>query len=183
MDEKSTETVTLCEGKFTRFVRRGTWEYAIRLHASGVVGIVAVTPEGKLLLVEQYRPPLDQRAIELPAGLVGDTPQDKDEALATAALRELEEETGYTAERMVFLTEGPPSSGITNEIIAIFLAQGVRRVGPGGGDASENLIIHEVPLAEVPTFLEARRRQGVQVDLRIYMALYYLEHPELSAEK
>lgn len=168
------EKVTLCTGKFMQLVRRGHWEFTERLHICGIVGIVAVTVEGKLLLVEQFRPAVNARVIELPAGLAGDIAGSECEDLADAARRELEEETGYTAERITFLTEGPPSSGITSEVITLFRANGLRKIGHGGGDHTEDITVHEVPLGEVHPWLEARRQQGTMLDMRIYTGLYFL---------
>jgi ADP-ribose pyrophosphatase len=165
---------TLFEGEYIRLRRCAHWEYAERHNISGIVGIVAVTPEGRLLLVEQYRYPVARNVIELPAGLAGDSAKTRGEALAAAAHRELLEETGYAAERMTFLTEGPPSSGMSNEIISLFLAEGLRQQHAGGGDDSEELTIHTIPLPEVHTWLEAQRRQGRLIDLRIYTALFFL---------
>src|SRR5262245_4821956 len=94
-------------GRFLRLVDEGGWEYVTRPGVSGVVVLVAVTPAGKLLLVEQRRVPVHGRVIELPAGLVGDDGDRRDEPLATAAHRELIEETGYEASEMVRLASGP----------------------------------------------------------------------------
>jgi ADP-ribose pyrophosphatase len=168
------EKEILYAGRFLRMVRRGRWEYAERLNICGIVGIVAVTPEGKILLVEQFRPAVNARVIELPAGLAGDVSGCEHEDLAEAARRELEEETGYTTERMTFLTEGPPSSGMSDEVIALYRADGLRKIGDGGGDHTEDITVHEVPLHEVPTWLQDQRRRGVLLDLRIYTALYFL---------
>src|SRR5438876_3565217 len=80
---------TIAEGKHIRLVRRGFWEFVTRKQVSGIVGIVAVTEDGKLLLVEQPRPALGKDVIELPAGLAGDAEGYAQEALADTAKREL----------------------------------------------------------------------------------------------
>ncbi|MFN7294517.1 MAG: NUDIX hydrolase, partial [Lysobacteraceae bacterium] len=109
-DDPAPTAVTAWEGRWLRIRTRGTWEYAERTHAEGkAVIIVAVTPEQKLLFVEQYRVPLQQRTIEMPAGLVGD--QDGEDTLEMAAARELLEETGWQAAHVEVLMEGPTSSG------------------------------------------------------------------------
>src|SRR5688572_24510395 len=72
MAKKATRDKTLCEGKHIRLVQRGTYEFASRRKASGIVGIIAVNAKGKLLLIEQFRPPVGKRVIEIPAGLAGD---------------------------------------------------------------------------------------------------------------
>ena len=87
------ETETLCNGKWLRLKRRGRWEYAERTNPGGGVMIIAVTPEDRILFVEQYRPAIECMTIEMPAGLVGD--QSGDDTLELAATRELEEETGW----------------------------------------------------------------------------------------
>jgi ADP-ribose pyrophosphatase len=163
----------LAEGRFARFVIQGGWEWVERTNASGAALIVAVTEDGRLILVQQYRIPLAKAVIELPAGLAGDLAGSEHEALAEAARRELFEETGYEAERMEYLTEGPASAGLSTEVYTLFLAANVRRVGPGGGDHTENIQVHLVPLAEVPQWLEQRRQQGLLVDPRIYAGLFF----------
>src|SRR6516162_5329745 len=144
---------TLCTGQFVSLIREGHWEYAQRLNTTGAAVIVAVTDQNELLLVEQYRIPCHARTIELPAGIIGDEPDMGDESHAAAARRELLEETGYAAERFEFLVTGPPSSGLASEMVTIFRATGLWRAGAGGGVAHEDIIVHEVPLADAREWL------------------------------
>ena len=103
---KPEKPTTIAEGKRVRLVRRGDWEYVTRKKSSGIVAIVAVTDDRKLVLVEQFRPPVAKSVIELPAGLAGDAAGHEQEDLTDAARRELLEETGYEADSMEFLAEG-----------------------------------------------------------------------------
>lgn len=167
------ERQVLAEGKFIRMVRRGHWEWAERTNTSGAVVIVAVTAEGEIVFTEQYRIPVGSRVIELPAGLVGDQPQLANEDLIDAAGRELFEETGYQADRFDLATEGPTTAGMTNEVVTILVARDVRRTGKGGGEASEDITVHVVPLAEAADWLERRRREGTMVDPKVYAGLYF----------
>jgi len=164
---------TLGEGRHIRLRVDGGWEYAERLGISGIVVIVAVTPEGRLLLVEQFRQPVGARVIELPAGLAGDTPEAVGEPLEEAARRELLEETGYRAERFERLADGPPSPGMTTEHLTLFRAHGLTRIGPGGGDAKEEIEVHEVELDRVESWLRERQRDGRLVDVKVYAGLYF----------
>lgn len=161
------------KGKFLDLVKRGSWEYVTRPDVSGIVGILAITDDRKLILVEQFRPPVNRRVIEIPAGLAGDYAASAGEELAAAATRELEEETGYRAARMEMVASGVSSAGLTDEIITLFRATELVRVGDGGGDEHENITVHEVPLDEAKVWLEQRVREGLLVDLKIYGALYF----------
>src|SRR5688500_14489571 len=114
-------------GKYIELVRQGGWEFARRKGISGIVGIIAVTDDRKLLLVEQFRPPVGAQVIELPAGLAGDAVGHEKEDLADAARRELLEETGYEARRMERVAAGAASAGMTDEIITLFRATGLTR--------------------------------------------------------
>ena len=166
---------TLWEGRYLNLVMRGSWEYVERRNITGIVCLVAVTDDRKLVLVEQYRPPVGKRVIELPAGLVGDVPGAEAEALETAARRELLEETGYRAGRLERLFDGAPSAGLCDEHITFFLATGLEKVGAGGGDDSEDIAVHEVPLAGLLDWLRARQAGGAIVDAKIFSPLYVYE--------
>lgn len=163
----------LHEAKYLRLRQRGRWEYAERTNAASAVIVVAVTPEDKVLFVEQFRVPIDAPSIEMPAGLVGDLGDA--ESMETAAHRELIEETGWDAERIEFLMLGPSSSGMSNEMIGFVRAHGLRRVGPGGGDASEAIVVHEVPREGVAGWLDGKRRGGYSIDPKLYAGLYFLD--------
>jgi ADP-ribose pyrophosphatase len=142
---------------------------------TGIVAIVAVTEGKKLILVEQFRPPLQKRVIELPAGLAGDVPGAEEEELAVAAQRELEEETGYTAKTMKLAATGVPSAGLCDEIISIFVAEGLMKTGDGGGDASEDIVVHEVPVDHVLAWLEQKQKEDMLVDLKVYTGLCFVQ--------
>jgi len=165
-------TDILHAGRFLELVADGRWEYVRRRNASAVVGIIAVTPAGELLLVEQRRIPVEGPVIELPAGLVGDEQADED--LLTAAGRELEEETGWLPGRCRVLTRGPSSAGLTSEVSTLVLAADLRRTGPGGGVPGEGITVHAVALASVPAWLAERAAQGVLIDHKIHAALWWL---------
>jgi ADP-ribose pyrophosphatase len=164
----------ITDGRFLQFVRRDTWEYVTRKGASGVVVVAALTPAGNVLLVEQFRAPIGRRVIELPAGLAGDVEGAADEPLAEAAQRELIEETGYRAAEFRHVFTGPTSAGLTDEMIAMFVAAGLERVSAGGGVEGESIVVHEVPLAEVDAWLESRTQEGCLIDVRVYSGLYFL---------
>jgi len=166
---------TVYTGKFLALVKEGHWEYVDRTNATGAAIVVAVTEEKKLLLVEQYRIPVHSRTIELPAGIIGDEAECANEAQAEAARRELCEETGYDAAHIEALTTGPSSSGLTSEVVTLFLATDLRRVGKGGGVAHENITVHEVPLSEVHDWLKAKAKAGILIDPKIYAGLYFVK--------
>ncbi|NNC23239.1 NUDIX hydrolase [Salinisphaera sp. USBA-960] len=169
-----TANQTLYEGGFVRIRKRGRWEFAERVNARGAVVIVVRTEADHVLLVEQYRAPVDAPVIEFPAGLVGDIAGEEDEALERAASRELEEETGYRAGTFELLTSGPPSAGMDSEITWWMRARDIARVGDGGGDDSEAITVHAIPLAEINAWLEQQREAGILVDPKVYAGLYFL---------
>ncbi len=166
------EETTIGAGKYLRLVRRGTWEYAERVGASGAVCIIAVTDDRKLVLIEQPRPAMNGPVIELPAGLVGDG-EDEGELGSAAANRELIEETGFEASHIEEVASGPVTPGLSNETVTLFLASGLRRVGPGGGVDGEQITVHEVPLTDVEEFLREQAARGRAIDLKVYSALYF----------
>lgn len=172
---------TLYAGKWLSLRKRGRWEYAERNNPGGAVIILAVTPDDHVLFVEQYRVSIQKHTIEMPAGLVGDLHDHGDEDALLAAARELEEETGYRCGRVEFIHEGPSSSGMSTEMIAFVRARDLEKVGPGGGDASENIIVHEVPRTQAGQWLFARAAEGYSIDPKLFAGLWFIEHAELKA--
>jgi ADP-ribose pyrophosphatase len=162
----------LAQGRFLTFVEKSGWEYVTRPGVTGIAVIVAITDDRRLVLVEQYRPAVHNRVIELPAGMVGDADDRRAESMKDAAGRELEEETGYAATGIELLFEGPIAVGVSDEVISFFRARGLTRVGPGGGDDTEDITVHEVPLAELKSFLAAKMNEGFAVDGKIYAGLW-----------
>ena len=167
---------TLHEGRWLSLRKRGRWEYAERNHPGGAVIILAVTPADCILFVEQYRVSILQNTIEMPAGLVGDLAEHSDESALLAAQRELEEETGYRCQRVEFIHRGPSSSGMSTEMITFVRAWDLEKVGPGGGDETENIVVHEVPRREAGAWLFARAAEGYSIDPKLFAGLWFIEH-------
>jgi ADP-ribose pyrophosphatase len=161
-------------GNYLGISERDGWEFASRTNVNDVAVLVPVTDEDEIILVEQYRIPVQRRVIELPAGLVGDQ-DDPNEPMVEAAQRELLEETGYSAQRLTELLACPSTAGMSDEVITFLLAEGLEKVGPGGGDDSEDIVVHKVPLAETCDWLARRRESGLYLDPKIYAALFWLE--------
>lgn len=142
---------TLYEGRHLRLVERDGWEFVERSKARSIVAVIATTKEDELILVEQYRPPIGARVIELPAGLVGDV--ESDESVLNAARRELEEETGYRAHSYKSVFRGPISAGLSTEMLTYVLASDLSLVGDGGGVGNEDIQVHRIPLRTVQRWL------------------------------
>ena len=168
----------IAAGRHLNFVQRDGWEYVERVEASGAVVIVPVTDSQTLILTDQYRPALAAYVVDLPAGLVGDGAGGKHEDATAAGQRELEEETGYHAGELKFLAEGPSAAGVCSERVIFLLATGLTRVGEGGGEGSEEITVLEAPLEprELEAWLAERRAAGRLIDLKIYTALYLMNH-------
>jgi ADP-ribose pyrophosphatase len=170
----SDDAHTLYEGKWLRLRARGHWEYAERTNEGGLaVIIVAATPERRVLFVEQHRIPVGGRTIEMPAGIVGDI--HAGETLELAAERELLEETGWQAAKIELLMIGPTSAGMSNERVAFVRATGLTRIHAGGGDETEDIVVHEVPLDEAPAWLAGKMAEGYEMDPKLWAGLYLIE--------
>lgn len=168
---------TLWEGKFLRSVlikynvrcnssnhiEARDWEAFERVNCDGVIGIVPFTDNDEVILIRQFRPPLNGFVIELPAGLV-----DKGESFEQAVRRELIEETGYEAGDVQFLTEGPMSSGASSEILSVYVATGLRYVGIGQRDETEDIEVIPVLFNDVTAKLDELRQSGNHIDLKVY---------------
>jgi ADP-ribose pyrophosphatase len=159
---------TAWEGKYLAVKTRGTWEYVSRTRNIKAAVILAID-RGEVILVEQYRVPLGRFCIELPAGLIGD--EEEGEPVEAAATRELEEETGYRAARMIDLGHYHSSPGMVSEGFTLLRAEGLTRTGAGGGVEGEEIKVHRVPLGEIPAFVAAKRAEGCAVDVKMLLLL------------
>lgn len=165
---------TLHEGQFLQLLRHGHWEYVRRRATGGAAAIIAVTDDDALVLVEQYRIPVQAACIELPAGVIGDSAEFAGESALVAARRELLEETGFDCETLRPAFDGPSAPGLTAETSHVLRATGLRRVHEGGGVDGENIQVHVVPLAGIHDWLEVQQRAGRQVEPKVWAALYWL---------
>lgn len=164
---------TIFEGDHIYVLERDRWQYVERKKGKTAAAVLAETDDGEVILTEQFRRPLNARVIDFPAGLIGDEEPDTDGA--ETAKKELEEEAGYTCESVELLARGPSSPGITSEIVSLYRAKGVRKVGKGGGVGGEDITVHVVPRGRMRSFLREKAAEGVLTDLKV--ALYFLGIP------
>ena len=158
------------EGKFVRAFRRVNWEYASRARDIRAVVILA-EHDGRMILVSQPRVAPDCHCVELPAGLVGD--QDPNATIEATAIKELEEETGFTAERVERLGDFYSSPGMLAEAFTLVRVHGVRRIGEGGGDENEDIKVHLVARADIANFLEQKRAEGFGIDVKLLIFMNF----------
>lgn len=159
---------TVWQGKFLQIIVDGKWEYVSRTRGIQAAVILAIE-DGHVLLVEQYRVPLGRACLELPAGLVGD--QSSGEAVERAAARELEEETGYRADRIEPVGHFHSSPGMVSEGFTLVRATGLTKVGSGGGDGDENITVHRVPIGAIAGFVDQKRSEGIAIDVKLLLLL------------
>jgi ADP-ribose pyrophosphatase len=156
------------QGKYIAAKTEGRWEYVSRVSGIGAAVIVAID-DGDVILVEQYRVPLKANCLELPAGLVGD--ETLGEPIEVAAARELEEETGYRPARIEIIGKFASSPGMVSETFTLVRAVELTRVSDGGGVEGEDIVVHRVPLADVAGFIDAKRAEGVVMDVKLLLLL------------
>ena len=163
-DDHDEPLKTVWQGKYISALKRGRWEFVSRTGSTHAVVIIA-EHDGKLILIEQFRVPVGGRCLELPAGLVGD--EDEHATVEDTAIKELEEETGFTCDRVERLGDFHSSPGMVAESFTLVRAHGVRKVGEGGGTEHEDIDVHLVARAEIPAFVASRRERGVAVDVKL----------------
>jgi len=120
--------------------------------------VIPVTPEGNVVLIRQFRHGVGDVTLEIPGGMA----DPRDRTIEDAAHRELREETGYRAERMIPLGSVTPNPAFLNNRCHTFLAAGSRPDGPATPEGSEEIEVETAQLAEIP---------GLIADGRIHHAL------------
>lgn len=176
----------LYEGKYIRLVLDGTWEYVERVGDMEAAIIIPVFVDkeypvnhpkrNNLVLIKEFRVPLQKYNYGLPAGLVGDHESNEDPMIA--AHRELEEETGYEAGRMRYLMSGPPSSGLSNEILHFYLADRLTKVSDQVGVGGEEITVHVIPISEAQDWLLSKVDDSTVVDPKVFLGLYFAQKYE-----
>ena len=158
--------ITAYTGKFLNVKIRNNWEFAERKNITGIVGIIAITDDEKLVLIEQYREPVQKTCLEIPAGLV------ENETLLAGAKRELLEETGYRAHNLEIIGHFPLTPGMTNEIMTTVIATNLEKINEGGGDENEDIKVIEIPLTS--TFENIMKFESSEklIDSKVFLALY-----------
>lgn len=119
----------------------------------GAVAVIAITDDNKLVMVEQYRKPLEKLIVEIPAGKL-----EKGEEPALCARRELEEETGYECESLELVSSFYTSPGFADEIIHVYVAKGLKQKENAAGlDEDEFVNVLEITLEEALEFIKEKR--------------------------
>lgn len=168
---------SLHRGEFLELKRNRHWEYVQRVHPRGAAVMVATTVDDELVLVEQYRIPVQARTLELPAGIIGDSPERAQESVEDSALRELLEETGFQGAHAQLILSGPTVPGLSSEFTHLVRVTGLTRVHAGGGVDGEDITVHLLPLARADEWLAERARTGLLIETRIYAGLYFARRP------
>lgn len=113
---------------------------------NGAVAVVPLHDDGTVTLIRQYRPALDSRILEIPAGLL-DKPG---ESRIDAAARELREETGFVAESLLWVCDLTPAPGLADERISVYVATGLQFEGvEADGPEEVDITFERVPLSDV----------------------------------
>lgn len=119
----------------------------------GAVAVIAVTKDMKIILVEQYRKALERSIIEIPAGKI-----EIDEVPEITALRELEEETGYTTDKLQYIQSFATSPGFADEIIHLYFAKNIEKLEqPVGLDEDEFVELLHVSLSEMEEMVKKQQ--------------------------
>lgn len=169
-EEKTLDSEIIYEGKILNLRRdkvtviNGTSYREIVEHNGGAV-CIPVTSDNKVVMVKQYRKPVDRIVLEVPAGKI--EKEDKD-PLETVK-RELREETGYTAAKMELLTVMEPSVGYTTEALYIYLAM---ELTPGETDFDDNeaIDIEEYPFEEAHNMVLSGKIRDAKTIIAILLA-------------
>ena len=181
MKVKIIEREIAFKGKYLQFVKKhfrtslggeGVWETVERknTHGEGAVVIIPLTKERDLILERNWRVPLESFIVQFPAGLT-DREGEKEE---DTARRELLEETGYAAKRLIPIISVPLAPALTPTRAIHFFAPDVEFVGGKSEDVAEEIEVLKVPFEKAGDFL-LRLPGDTKLDLRVPGILWILE--------
>ncbi|MFC4078172.1 NUDIX hydrolase [Salinithrix halophila] len=178
LKEQTIRSETIFEGRVIRVqldeVRLPNGKTSTRelVKHTGAVSVMAVTKEGKMVFVRQYRKPLDKEILEIPAGKLepGEDPKE-------CAARELEEETGYRAQNLKPIVSFYTSPGFADELLHLYEATGLSE-GEANPDSDEFVERVELTLEEAFQAMES----GEIADAKTVAALY-IWHNRVLTEK
>jgi ADP-ribose pyrophosphatase len=158
-EEKTTHSNRLYEGKIINLkvddvsLPNGRTSKRELIEHPGAVAVIAITSENKILMVEQYRKALERSLVEIPAGKL-----EKGEAPEYTAMRELEEETGYTADKLELIQSFSTSPGFADEVVHLYSATGLKKsTSEALLDEDEFVELMEVSLQEAEEMVKNQR--------------------------
>jgi 8-oxo-dGTP pyrophosphatase MutT (NUDIX family) len=177
---QSSRQVINFEGKYLNLIsryysvnnRETAWEFVARnnVYHSGAVVIVALTSDGELILEKNWRIPIESYVIQFPAGLTDREGESEEEA----ARRELLEETGYLANKLIPIVTTPECSVLTPTRVRHFLATDVKYVGDERRDDLENIEVLKLPIHNLSSFL-LNLPPDTMLELRVPGIIWILE--------
>ncbi|NLW40225.1 MAG: NUDIX hydrolase [Tissierellia bacterium] len=174
-EEKTMKSERIYEGKIVN-LRIDTVELPDKKYSKreivehpGAVGIIPITEDGSIILVEQYRKPVEKKLIEIPAGKIEINEEPKE-----TAIRELIEETGYKAGKMEYILEFYTSPGFTNEKIYLFLATELEYVEENPGE-DEYIQVKKIPIEKLVDMIDKGEIIDSKTIISIYFAMKYLK--------
>ncbi|RKQ37724.1 NUDIX hydrolase [Oceanobacillus halophilus] len=170
-EEKTVKTEEIFNGKIVQLqidevqLPNGKTSKREIIKHPGAVAVIPITKDNKIVFVEQYRKPLEKSLVEIPAGKL-----ERGENPLVAAVRELEEETGYTTNSLSFVTSFYSSPGFANELLHIYITDDLVKLDePQPGDDDEFVEIVELTLDEAKQYVEEERIHDAKTN---YAVLY-----------
>ena len=169
---KRLDRQTVCKGAVLDFCRdtvelpdgrQEKWDF-VHHRGGGGACVVPVLPDGRILMIRQYRPAIGRETLELPAG-----GREDGESPARTAARELREETGYTAEEWIPLGDFHPAPAYSDEYISMYMARRLH-AGRQALDADEFLDVIRIPLTELVEDVMAGRISDAKTQTAVLKA-------------
>jgi ADP-ribose pyrophosphatase len=176
--EKTLKSEIKCEGTVVNMridtVELSNGKIATRdvIEHPGGVGIAAITENNELLMVRQFRAGPKKVLLEIPAGKM-----ERGEDPAVCGLRELEEETGYTAKEFFKVSECYSSPGFTDELLHIYVAKDLIKTQTNP-DEDEFLEIEKIPISDLKRMIETSEICDAKTVIAILMSEKYLYREE-----